>query len=445
MKRLMIVEVVFLCLTVTGGYAIDWSGYLKTDNRILLNKTGEFSWQEYLLSLEATSTFENKSGFYTQIWLKKLGFSHIKTDLDLVSSLCISPINIDLREAYFDMYGFILNNVDMRIGKQRIAWGTADRFNPTDNLNPPDLEDIWDFGRHLSSLGVKSSIYVGDYTITSVYIPIFTPALLPFGEWSSMLMPSLILPPGVNLRSYSDSVMLPGRNIKENARLGFKIAKDLFGYDFSLSYVYGRDGIPILEKVTLLPAVNPGYVDVKAKLCYPRMNIIGWDMSGTIKNMGIWAEAALFFPEKVVMTTDLSAIGLGIQKTTILDNKSYLKYVVGADYRFANGIYINGQYLFGFLQERGRDNLKHYIMFSGEWENTGEHIKIAPLNGSIEINNIRDIANTYAVVLSPEITYCPFDGTEISVGVRWIEGKESTTFGKMRNNDEGFVRMQCWF
>jgi len=45
----------------------------------------------------------------------------------------------------------LTSTLDIRIGRQRIAWGTADKLNPTDNLNPDDLEDIFDFGKHLDS------------------------------------------------------------------------------------------------------------------------------------------------------------------------------------------------------------------------------------------------------------------------------------------------------
>jgi hypothetical protein len=43
------------------------------------------------------------------------------------------------------------NRLELTVGRQRIAWRTADRLNPTDNINAYDLEDIWDFGRHHGS------------------------------------------------------------------------------------------------------------------------------------------------------------------------------------------------------------------------------------------------------------------------------------------------------
>ena len=66
----------------------------------------------------------------------------------------------DLREAYFEIKGFLLDNVDVKIGRQRIAWGTADELNPKDNIIPLDLSDIWDFSNHLGSDAVQLSVYL---------------------------------------------------------------------------------------------------------------------------------------------------------------------------------------------------------------------------------------------------------------------------------------------
>ena len=46
------------------------------------------------------------------------------------------PTDLSLWEAYVDIYSFLFPSLDLRIGKQRLAWGTADKLNPTDNLNP---------------------------------------------------------------------------------------------------------------------------------------------------------------------------------------------------------------------------------------------------------------------------------------------------------------------
>ena len=121
------------------------------------------------------------------------------------------------------------------------------------------------------------------------------------------------------------------------------------------------------------------------------------------------------------------------------------KYVFGLDYTFKNQIYISGQYLHGFLHERGSANLEDYFMFGLEWRLFGERLKLAPINGGIEVKDFKDIGNNYALIFTPEITYQPMDNAKISLGGHLIEGKETTTFGKMKDKDEFFLKAMLSF
>ncbi|MEO0293487.1 MAG: DUF1302 family protein [candidate division WOR-3 bacterium] len=447
----LIIELLLLCLFYplpgqeSTSHNAKWNGYFQTDNRIRLKGNNEFSWEEYRLSLKGETNPGEKAHFYSEIWLRTLGFSTLKNSSDLGSKDKISPLNLELREVYIDFYGFLFNNLDVRIGKQRIAWGVADKLNPTDNLNPDDLEDIWDFGRHLGSNGLRSSYYLGDWTFTGVYIPHFTPSVLPRGNWASLFSSIIQLPSGLVLRNSTDTIIMPKNNPKESSIMGGKISKNLFDYDFSLSYVYGRDDLPLARKVTFIPTDTPGEIDIATELIYPKIQIVGMDFAGALGSFGIWAEAAVFFPEKVNLTTDLSALGMGIQESIVLDDNPYVKYVLGTDYTFKNGIYINIQYLHGFIHERGKDNLEDYFMFGVERKLLDDKIKITPLAGGIEIKDLKDIKNNYALILSPEATYYPLEDAEITLGIRWIDGKNTTNFGRIKENDELFLKIKYYF
>jgi hypothetical protein len=422
---------------------LKWGGYLQTDNRLRL-KDGDFSWQEYRLDLKAEVSPSEKAHFYSELWIRSWGFSEVQYSPDLANKDKVAPWNLDLREAYVDLYGFLLDNLDVRVGRQRIAWGTGDNLNPTDNLNPDDLEDIWDFGRHLGSNGLKMSYYLGDYTFEAVFIPTFTPAVLPRGDWASALSPSMELPPGMALRNLTNTIIMPENSVKESSTVGVKVLKNLLDYDFSLSYVHGSDFFPLAEKIIFTPTGIPGEVDIANELVYPKRHVVGADMAGTISVVGIWAEAAVFFPEKIMMTTDLSALGMGVHESTALDDEPYVKYLVGADYTFRNGIYINGQYLHGFIHERGKDNLEDYFMFGMEKKLFDDKLK-PTISGGVEVKDFKDFKNNYALILSPEIAYYPIDNAEVILGLRWIDGKPTTTFGRVKDNDELFVRVKYSF
>lgn len=423
--------------------AVEWSGYLQTDNRVQI-KGWSYAWQEYRLSLQTDYKPNDNIRFYSELWTRSIGFPVIKNSGDLNNKQKISPIEIDLREAYLDLYGLFSKNLDLRIGRQRIAWGAADKLNPTDNLNPNDLEDIWDFGRHLASNSIQVSYYLNNWSVNAVFIPVFSPAILPQAGGADALLSHFTLPSVFAYRNITDTIIMPDRNIKQSAVYGAKVAYKIFNYDFSLSYVYTRYDLPMLNRVTFTPTPNLGQVDLAYRLSFPRTNIIGFDLAGAVKDVGVWAEGALCLPEKTILITDMSLLGMGSQDTIVLE-KPYLRYIVGLDYTLKNGIYINGQYLRGFVHERGIGNLTDYFTFAVEWKFLQDRLKLNPLNSALEIKSWRDIKNNYALVLSPEINYNPFSGAELSIGYRWLEGSNTTTFGRVKDNDELYLKVKFSF
>jgi hypothetical protein len=442
-KHPLQIGLVVLCAYFCLCAAIEWSGYLQIDNRIR-TKDWSYSSQEYRLSLQTDYKPNDNIHFSSELWLRSIGFPDIKTSNDLRNNQKITPAALDLREAYVDLYGLVNRNLDLRIGRQRIAWGVADKLNPTDNLNPNDLEDILDFGRHLASNGIKASYYIKDLSLSGVFIPVSTPAVLPQGDWANAFTPTISLAQGFSYRNITDTIIMPDHTLKQSSIYGARLAGSLLNYDFSLSYVYTRYDLPILNRMTFIPTSNPPEVDLQYQLVFPRTNIIGFDLAGAIKDIGIWAEAAMYLPEKTTLTTDLSLLGMGTQDTILLE-KPYLRYIIGLDYTFKNGIYINGQYLRGFVHERGNENLEDYFTFAMEWKFLQDKIKLSPLNSAIEIKNWQDIKHNYAVALSPEISYNPFSGAELSIGFRWLQGSNTTTFGRAQDNDELYLKVKYCF
>ncbi|MEE4256021.1 MAG: hypothetical protein V2I47_03200 [Bacteroidales bacterium] len=419
-------------------------GYIYIDNRVR-TEDGAWSWNENRLNLELKKNFNNKGAFYSDIWLRSFGFPFLTGTDQLFNTDDVSPYNLQIREAYIDIYDFLLEGLDLRVGRQRIAWGTGDRINPTDNLNSDDLEDIWDFGRHLGSDGFKFDYYFSDYHLEAVYIPFFTPAVLPRGDWSDAFMPFPDLPPMVELGTLSDSLATPQYKIGESSSYGLKFGGFLLGYDFSLSYVYNRDDFPIqyYNFITLNP---PNLIDIKSDLFYHRQHVFGADISGAIGSVGIWGELGVFLPEKeVVMTTDLSALGMPPQDSVVLKKQAYARYVVGMDYTFMDGSYFNFQFFHGFVTERGQGNLNDYFMLAWEKNLFNDKLKIIPLAGAFIVSDWDDIGNNYAWIYSPAISYYPNINTEINLGCRIIDGEGDNTFALVKDYDEIFLSIKFNF
>jgi len=451
MKKCFLIIIGLLCFPYvlqsevnTAVSDIKWNGYLLTDNRLALNGENEYTWQETRLALQMDAKPTEKTHFYSEIWVRSLGFPAVQNSADLTDKQKVAPLNLDFREAYVDLYGCFFEKLDLRIGKQRIAWGTADKMNPTDNINPKDLEDMWDFGRYLGSEGIKASYYLSDFTFTGVCIPQFTPAVLPQGDIASALSPAMTLPAGMSVRNIASVVALPRNNPEESSTAGIKVSKNILGYDFSLSYASHRDDLPLADRVSFAPTGSPGQVDIATELIYPKVRVAGMDMSGSIGNVGIWFEAATSFPDEVKMTTDLTALGMGTSESITLEDKPYTKYAAGVDYTFKSGIYTNVQYVHGFFHERGEENLEDYLTFAMDCKFLDDKLKITPIGGAAVVKDFNDVENNYGIAYCPEIAYT-IDNAELSLGARLIDGTDTTIFGRMKDNDDAYIKVKYSF
>jgi TRAP-type C4-dicarboxylate transport system permease large subunit len=64
------------------------------------------------------------------------------------------------------------------VGRQIVHWGTADAFNPTNNLNPNDVEDPLLLGEQRANLMVRLDYNFWDqWTLSGVLVPIFKPLI----------------------------------------------------------------------------------------------------------------------------------------------------------------------------------------------------------------------------------------------------------------------------
>ncbi|MCK4360977.1 MAG: hypothetical protein KAV70_04470, partial [Bacteroidales bacterium] len=199
------------------------SGEFLTDQRFLLEKNYDWAWNENRLSLQLDKKLFGDSKFHSDVWLRNIGLPKTAKSSDLYNLNIIDPYNLEIREAYVEMYGFLTKNLDVKIGKQRIAWGTADKLNPTDNLNPYDLEDVLDFGRHRGSVALNLIYYLNnDFSVQGVYIPILQPANMPVGIFANALTPQMELPSGMILKGFSDTLLMLKYNLAESSIAGFK-------------------------------------------------------------------------------------------------------------------------------------------------------------------------------------------------------------------------------
>jgi hypothetical protein len=109
--------------------------------------------------------------------LQLYGFSDIR-DIDSTTLRDrVDPYYLEVHAAFIDinnLFGDVIPRFDLRIGRQTVPWGAADKFNPIANVNTLDLSDPLQFGRMLANNMIRADWNpIGDLTFTAVLIPIF--------------------------------------------------------------------------------------------------------------------------------------------------------------------------------------------------------------------------------------------------------------------------------
>ena len=148
-------------------------------------------------------------------------------------------------------------------------------------------------------------------------------------------------------------------------------------------------------------------------------------------------DVSAFYPTSPVPVTQNSLI---IDKT-----KPYLKFVIGGDYNFANGSYLNMQYMHGFIHERGNKNLNDYLFFRYEKKFFNEKLKVAPIGGGFIVTDWKNIKDNYALVYMPEIVYQATDNTEINLSAVIIDGKGDNLFANMKDYNMIMLKLKYSF
>jgi hypothetical protein len=214
----------------------------------------------------------------------------------------------------FDMDTACLNymarDYDIRFGKQRVSWGTAMGLNPTDVINPQDINDP--LGDKLPVWALVGQYYLeNNVELTGVYLPFFRSAI----------------------DAIPTKPQIPVYYPEEDGEWAVKIgALGMAGMDFSLMYFSGYERMPT---VRMTARGMEGY--------YREVDTIGADFATSLGDVGLWLEAA---------------------HTTPKEGDAYTNWAIGSDYRLPNGLLVAGQY---YHQETGKTQ-HDYLMFGLEKE-----------------------------------------------------------------------------
>jgi hypothetical protein len=323
----------------------------------------------------------------------------------------------ELREAFVDLR---FGKLDVRAGRQIIAWGRADGLNPTDNLSGQDLTLLVpdDADRRLGTTALRASDYVGDVSLSGVWLPEFR------GHEFALPAP----PPGVAF--VRDGARWPGDQWALRAEQTGRAV------DWSVSYFSGQDMAPDLG------------VDVAGiLLSHHRVRVVGADMTANLGRFGLRAEGAYVYTED----------SGGRDPFT---KNPFLFLVAGVDRTFGGTMNLNVQYLFrhvlddpavpadpgdfaaavatqqAVLNSQTR-RAQHGASFrlADKWRHETLEAEIAAAA----------YVGPSGAALRPKLVYAVTDSWKVLAGAEVLRGEASSVFGLLSGNSTGYAELRWSF
>ena len=368
----------------------------------------------------------------------------------LGSAVSSEYFELNLYEANVKVSDFILPGLDLTLGKQRIQWGSADKMNVVDNLNPVDFANFFTFdpdyfAERRPQTALNFEYYAGGTKIQLVWLLQNPVSPMPYG-YSALLRDFYGLQT-ITVKKYWNREL-------DKTGLGLRISRNLFNIDFALSYYNGNASLPVLRELSAAFLLSGTFY-------YPRQQVLGLDCAGEIVGVGFWAEAALLLPEningRVVVPLAVDGQALVVENSFRLLEPSYWKYVLGLDYNFGSGFYANLQFLHGFFDEfaftaaaqeklglgQGMffGMLSNYLLGRLEFKSANEKIRLKA-GGLMEMTS-----KGMAFALMPEAEFRVADALAVNMGGFWLlSGQENETkFGLFKKDPLFFLGLKVDF
>lgn len=469
MKKIFIFLVSW-CFILSTLYSadIDFSGRIKLFSSVFLSKNlegeyfahekGEFAFKRLETRLQLGGNLSDNISYSIRFDAFSQPDALFSSDTFPQSSILgtpteAEPFETSLYEGYIKASDFLFKGLDLSVGKQRVQWGTADKANVVDNLNPVDFANFFTFdpdyfAERRPQTALNLEYYLSEVAkLQFVWLLSRQHAPLPAGFRD-------MISSGSNVSQvYIDK----DQPLVENTNLGIRFSTVLFNTDLALSYYKGNFHLPVLYGVSLKGAGGSDYY-----YKYPGKHVFGIELSGEIFSLGFWAEGAYVRPEKIKAFVDIpivygNQIQLIRQKYSLFE-EGYFKYVLGFDYTLGvgNGIYLNAQYLHGFFDER--DYSSEYeetfsyssAMFFGEIENyvlARAEYKILNQDLKIEFGGMVEFADHgTAVSFMPSLEYRVLDYLLLQAGAFFVSGDEQNTkFGLFKEDKLFFFTFKLNF
>lgn len=351
----------------------------------------------------------------------------------------VQNTSLKLQDAYVAMNGLGASWFDLSLGAQRLKWGAADGFNPTNVVNAYDLENPTRFDTRLATPMIRGLAHWDQASLELAAVPWFQPALLPtdvvdvLGDSEARLQD--IDAGGTEITDVESRVEMPADRIADIA-VGGRFFWATRAGDWAISGYHGRDSLPQVGGEMRITGfgTDSGRVEMGIPIQYPRVDQLGleWrrDIAGDVVG---WVEVAVIKPERVEAQFSLAQLQalerLGtldevpdpVPVEVTQDGLVYARWVVGADRVFGQ-VYLNVQWLHGFPTERKRGELGDYGLVAMRWSVTPTVALDA-----------RVLSDARSVLAGGDLTVLHGDAFEWRLGGTWIGGPDGSALTAFRD------------
>lgn len=291
-------------------------------------------------------------------------------------------ITLELDEAYLNLYSVGGEAIDVRLGKQYVDMGVGDGIT-TFNLTRPVAANYVDELQNTRAVtGVKVDGYPEDFHVEVFLQPRVTPnktggrlesvyskaqqeAMAPMLE--AMNKPANVLETGFIIGDIGLDENPPAYD-DEGLGLTLKASRLVGDYDLGVIYQRGYGPNPLIsgygidqEPIDFDTSLGEPIPVMRLRLQqgYLPLQKVGFTVEGTLGDAGIWGELTYNIPKEGFFA-EAMASELLPEEYRLTDEK-YVTGLVGMDYFFDNGVYVNGQLIRGFPQEVTKSMLNTYL------------------------------------------------------------------------------------
>lgn len=326
----------------------------------------------------------------------------------------------DVREAYLEKS---FANFDLKVGRQIIVWGRADKINPTDSLSVKNLKRLTtdDEEQRLGQFATQIAYNFDSSRFIFVWQP----------EWRFPVFP--IAPQsGISITEERP----------ENSQNQYAIKWDKSGGDIdgSVSYYDGFSHSPDLKVLAISSNLTQLGLD------FHRIKVLGADFATTIGSYGVRSEAAY------TQTNDVNG-------DNPLQQNSFWQVVVGADKtidNFNTNVQLVYLHVNDFVDPASISDMNLKLLASQLALNSNQQYQdnyAISLRPSYKMWN--DTLETECAfiywtkkgdsLVRPKISYAVADTLKAILGAEFYQGPSDSFFGRLKDSSTSFAEIRYLF